>query len=195
MMTERTNRQAARWIGVLGLSVLTAGCGAVGDFGGDAAKTIISGNAASQSAIDVDPQVFRQDVPCPSIEVEAGRYIVMSYARGREDDPRGLRYQASLEEWANQCVRTATGVGMTLGVSGRVTPGPEWTGGEIFLPLTLIFEPVGDETRKAESISFTVPVTLGQGAPAEQWALVEQGITLPQGGAVKAVIALGEAPR
>lgn len=176
-----------------------AGCGSDGGGsvfgGGDVGKTIVSGNAASRSAVDVNPDVFRQDVPCPAIEVEDGGYIVMKSQRGKDDDPRALQYQANLEKWARKCRREGGEVKMTLGVSGRVTPGPAWEGGEIFLPIRATFvslEDDADTKRRPKPTVLTVPVTLGAGAPAEQWALVEQNLVVPQGGSVKLEIALDD---
>lgn len=176
-----------------------AGCGSDGGGsvfgGGDVGKTIVSGNAASQSAVDVDPDIFRQDVPCPAVEVEDGGYIVMKSQRGKDDDPRALQYQANLEKWARKCRREGGEIKMTLGVSGRVTPGPAWEGGEIFLPIRATFvslEDDADTRRGPKPTVLTVPVTLGAGAPAEQWALVEQNLVVPQGGSVKLEIALDD---
>ncbi|WP_349359663.1 hypothetical protein [Stappia sp.] len=193
MMDHPLSLPPARAVLAVTLALAVAGCGAVGGIGDETAKTVISGNAATRSAVDVDPEVFRQDVPCPALEVEDGRYIVMVYERGREDDPRALRYQATVEKWANRCSRTASGVAMTLGVSGRATPGPAWGGGELVLPLRLTLEPTGDG--KPQTINLPVPVTLGEGAPAEQWAVVEEGIAVSDSGSVRAVIALDESRR
>lgn len=182
----------------LSLSLALAGCGGgIGDFGDDVAKTVISGNAADKSVVDtVDIRAFEREVPCPPISVEDGRYIVMRYKARNDNNPEALLYQANLEKWARRCTRTAEGVKMSLGVSGRVTPGPAWEGGELFLPIRMAFVETGESDskrgRKPKGQVFNVPVTLGAGAPAEQWALVEEGIAVPQNGSVKVQIALDE---
>ena len=182
----------------LSLTLALAGCGSgIGDYGNDIAKTVISGNAADQSVIDtVDPRTFEREVACPPIAVEDGRYIVMRYKARNENNPEALLYQANLEKWARRCTRTADGVKMTLGVSGRVTPGPAWEGGELFLPIRMAFVGADEDDskrgRKPRGQVYNVPVTLGAGAPAEQWALVEEGIAVPQNASVKAQIALDE---
>jgi hypothetical protein len=72
-----------------------------------------------------------------------------------------------------------------------VTPGPAWPGGEILLPLRVSVTDTDAEKAKPQVRQLSVPVTLGAGAPAEQWALVED-VALPQGGSSKVQIALDE---
>lgn len=184
-------------VAALTVSLALAGCGSgIGDMGNDVAKTVISGNAADKSAVDsIDPSIFERDVPCPPVSVEDGRYIVMRYKRGSDNDPRALIYQANLEKWARKCRREADGVKMTLGVSGRITPGPAWEGGEILLPLRVTLIDTQDDSktgRKPKPQVYSVPVTLGAGAPAEQWALVEENFVVPQDRSIKVEIALDE---
>lgn len=193
--------QQAEWIrlsgkvATLALGLVVAGCGGgeVSDVGNGIAKTVISGNMADKSVVDdIDPSIFVKDVPCPPLQVEAGRYFVMHYQRGKDDDPRALLYQASLEKWARRCRREGGEVKMTLGVSGRVTPGPAFQGGEIFLPIRVTYQNLDEDNARAkpETRVLTVPVTLGAGAPAEQWALVEENFVVPQGRSIKVQIAL-----
>lgn len=195
--------QQAEWIRLSGkvaaltFGLVVAGCGGgeVASVGNDIAKTVISGNASGKSVVDdVDPSIFVKDIPCPPLEVEAGRYFVTHHQRGKDDDPRALIYQASLEKWARSCRREGGEVKMTLGVSGRVTPGPAFQGGEIFLPIRVTYQSLDDGNSKAkpETRVLTVPVTLGAGAPAEQWALVEENFVVPQGPSIKVQIALDE---
>ncbi|WP_051242893.1 hypothetical protein [Stappia stellulata] len=199
-MDKTVGMRGAGSVAAVFMALVLAGCGSDGGGsvfgGGDVGKTIVSGNAASRSAVDVNPDVFRQDVPCPAIEVEDNGYIVTKSLRGKDDDPRALEYQASLEKWARKCRREGGEVKMTLGVSGRVTPGPAWKGGEIFLPIRATFVSLDDagdgKRRKPAATTLTVPVTLGAGAPAEQWALVEQNLVVPQSGSVKLEIALDD---
>ncbi|SDT92092.1 hypothetical protein [Stappia sp. ES.058] len=199
-MDKTVGMRRAGSVAAVVMALALAGCGSDGGGsvfgGGDVGKTIISGNASGKSAVDVDPDVFRKDVPCPSLEVEDNGYIIMKSLRGKDDDPRALQYQANLEKWARTCRREGGEVKMTLGVSGRVTPGPAWEGGEIFLPVrvTFVSNEAGDDTgrKRAKPTMLTVPVTLGAGAPAEQWALVEQNLVVPQTGSVKLEIALDD---
>ncbi len=178
----------------LALGLAVAACGTdIGGVSNDVAKTVISGNAAGKSVVeDINPETFRQEVPCPPLGVEPDRYLLMTYDRGKQDDPQGLRYQANIEKWARKCKRGADGgVVMTVGVSGRVTPGPAWPGGEIMLPLRVSVTDTTNDKAKPQVRQLAVPVTLGAGAPAEQWALVED-VALPQGGSSKVQIALDE---
>ena len=143
----------------LALGLAVAACGTdIAGVSNDVAKTVISGNAAGKSVVeDINPETFRQEVPCPPLGVEPDRYLLM-----------------------------------TVGVSGRVTPGPAWPGGEILLPLRISVSDTDAAKAKPQVRQLSIPVTLGAGAPAEQWALVEENVSIPQGGSAKVQIALDE---
>lgn len=179
----------------LALGLAVAGCGGdISGVGDDVAKTVISGNASDKSVVEgINPDTFRREVPCPPLEVEPGHYLLMIHDRGKDDDPKALRYQANIENWARRCVRDGgDGVLMTVGVSGRVTPGPAWQGGEVMLPIRLSIVNTAPDGPKPVVRQLSVPVTLGAGSPAEQWALVEENVAIPQTASTKVQIALDE---
>ncbi|MBA5778401.1 hypothetical protein H2509_14825 [Stappia sp. F7233] len=158
-------------------------------------KQIVTGGGAGKSVADVSPDAFVAPPWCPPISVERNKFLVMNYERGKDGDASALIYQASIEKWAVGCKRVNGQTQVTVGVSGRITPGPVWKGGEVLLPVHVNLIESGEaeaEDKKTENV-FTVPVTLGEGAPAELWNLVESSITIPPDARPKITIALDEA--
>mgnify|MGYP000451124697 CR=1 FL=1 len=152
-----------------------AACESVGNIG----STIVSGGGSGGSVVDVDRSAFVAPPWCPPISVERNKYLLMKFQRGKEDDARALEYQATIEKWATGCKKVDGQTQVKIGVSGRVTPGPAWEGGEILLPLKVTLRESGSEDGKDQSDVMMVPVTLGAGSPSEMWSLVETSITLP----------------
>lgn len=167
-----------------------AGCGGGSD---SIASKIITGG---QEPIEVSPATFAPPVPCPSMELKSNAYLIRNYVRGKEDESEGLLYQATVEDWANSCTQQADGQRlMKVGLSGDVTPGPAWKGGEIVLPLRVAIVPGGTGAKPLSSEVLTIPVTLGESAPAEKWTLIEEKFTIPQGQSVKVVFGFDEGRR
>lgn len=147
-----------------------ASSGSSSGSGGIVGSILTSG----QGPIEVNPDAFAAEVYCPPIKPRPNTYLIMKYERGHEDEPKHLLYQATLEEWARECSREgATQTRIKLGLSGNVTPGPAWKGGEILLPVRVAILPAGESDKPLQSDLISVPVTVGQGAPAEGWTLLE----------------------
>ena len=171
-------------------AAVLAGCGSGA---GNVAGNIISGG---QEPIEVSPETFAPPVPCPPMQLQSNTFLIMKYARGKDNDPEGLLYQATVEDWANTCTQEAGGGRrMKLGFSGDVTPGPAWKGGEVVLPLRVAIVPGGSEAKPLSSEVLQIPVTLGAGAPSEQWTLVENKFTIPASESVKVVFGFDEGRR
>jgi len=172
------------------LAVSVGGCGGVAD--GVAGKVIAGG----QEPIEISPETFAPPVPCPPLQLQSNTFLIRNYARGKENESSGLRYQATIEDWANTCTQEPDGSRrMKLGFSGNVTSGPAWQGGEVVLPLRVAIVPAGDDPKPLTSEVLRVPVTLGAGAPAEDWTLIENKFTVPAGQSVKVVFGFDEGRR
>jgi len=171
------------------LSAAVAGCGGADGVAGK----IISGG---QEPIEISPETFAPPVPCPALQLKSNTFLIKKYARGKDNDPQGLLYQATLKDWANTCTREADGSRrVKLGLSGDVTTGPAWKGGEVVLPIRVAIVPGGSDAKPLSSELLTVPVTLGAGAPSETWTVIENKFTVPQGQSVKIVFGFDEGRR
>ncbi|SHL46638.1 hypothetical protein SAMN05444272_0651 [Roseibium suaedae] len=145
---------------------------------------------------EVNPDAFASEIYCPPIKPRLNTYLIMKYERGHEDEPKHLLYQATLQEWARECSREGTDqTRIKLGLSGNVTPGPAWKGGEIVLPIRVAVMPSGDSEKPLMSDLVSVPVTVGQGAPAEGWTMVENKYVVQRNTEVMVVFGFDEGPQ
>ncbi|MBD1546056.1 hypothetical protein [Roseibium aggregatum] len=152
--------------------------------------TIVAGG---QQPIQVDPNAFAAKIYCPPIQLKPDTYLIMKYARGKEDQPEGLLYQAAIEEWARSCTREGTDQArIKVGFSGHVTPGPAWKGGEVALPIRVAILPPAEGEAPIVSELLAVPVTVGEGAPSEAWTLVEDKFVVPQNKEMRIVFGFDE---
>lgn len=167
-----------------------AGCGAVNDVAG----TFISAGA---KPLEVSADVFAAPVACPPMELRSNTFLIRRFERGREDQSDGLLYQATIEDWANSCTREDDGQRrIKLGLSGSLTPGPAWKGGQVLLPLRVAIVTSSDpDSRPIASEVLTVPVTLASGGPAEKWTLIEEKFVIGQDRSSKIVFGFDEGGR
>lgn len=178
--------------GCLSDSNETAGGGnGTSNDGGFIAKVTTSG----KGPIEVKPDTFAAPIYCPPIQLQSNTYLIMKFERGREDDPAGLLYQATIEEWARSCATDGNAqTRIKLGLSGNVTPGPAWKGGEVVLPLRVAIIPSGGEETISSEI-LNVPVTVGEGAPSEAWTLIEDKFVVTRNQEMKVVFGFDEGKR
>ncbi|KZM51559.1 hypothetical protein [Labrenzia sp. OB1] len=170
-------------------AVALGGCGGAESVAGK----IITGG---QEPIEISPESFAPPVPCPPMQLKLNTYLIMKYVRGKENDPEGLLYQATVEDWANTCTQGADGRRqMKLGFSGDVTSGPAWKGGEVILPLRVAIVPGGTDAKPLASEILKIPVTVGAGSPSETWTLIEDKFTVDPDQSVKVVFGFDDGRR
>ncbi|WP_299811113.1 hypothetical protein [uncultured Roseibium sp.] len=171
------------------------GAAALGGCGGaeSVAGKIITGG---QEPIEISPETFAPPVPCPPMQLKLNTYLIMKYVRGKENEPDGLLYQATVEDWANTCTQGPDGRRqMKLGFSGDVTSGPAWKGGEVILPLRVAIVPGGTDAKPLVSEVLKIPVTVGAGSPSETWTLIEDKFTVAPDQSVKVVFGFDDGGR
>lgn len=148
---------------------------------------------SGQGPIKVDPSSFAKDVYCPPIQLQSDTYLIMKFARGKENDPSGLLYQATVEEWARSCKPEGSDqTRIKVGLSGHVTPGPAWEGGEVILPVRVAVLSPEEGAAPLQSELITIPVTLGTGVPSEAWTMIEDNFVVPRNEAMKVVFGFDE---
>ncbi|MTI18664.1 hypothetical protein E1162_15575 [Rhodobacteraceae bacterium RKSG542] len=178
---------------ILAVTLPIAACGSVSSLmGSDDAE--LETTAQPQQATPELAAVAKQatsgpagvPISCPAVEQLPDTNLVTKYTRRGQDDPAELLYQANTTNSSASCVTAANGISMNIGVAGRITPGPKWNGGEAFLPIRIAVVPRdGDNPKPISSKLVTVPVTLGEGSPSAAWAVVEEGIVIPNDRRVK----------
>lgn len=183
------------------LAGVVAGCGLTGDETSSSTPSTGTGSVVTsivttgQGPIQVDPRTFEQQPNCPRLELRSETFLIMKYEKGKQDDPRHLLYQASVENWARECSRVGDQVQVKIGLSGRVTPGPVWPGGEVVLPLRVSLITGSAEEAPLQSQVFSIPVTVGSGAPAEIWTLVDESFTVGSQAGQRLVFGFDEGPQ
>lgn len=115
---------------------------------------------------------------CPSVTVRDGTEAMRVYERGREGDPRHLRFQGTLGELARECIFREDGQGVTIryGIAGRLITGPAGGPGNYELPLRVAVMRVGGEA--VWSRLYRVPVTVQQGEGNVRFQHVAEDIQL-----------------
>jgi len=175
------------------LAGLLSGCGSVGESSSEFAKDVIGGGQAPR---EVSTEAFAGPVYCPPIQLQRNSFLIMKYARGQQDDPAGLLYQATIDDWARSCKADANGqTRIKIGLKGDVTPGPAWKGGEVVLPVRVAILPSKEGAKPRLSELTNVPVTIGEGAPSEVWAIVDDKFLVPSNTEMKIVFGFDEGRR
>ncbi|GAA0778650.1 hypothetical protein E1180_19725 [Roseibium denhamense] len=184
---SKPDMKVAVTVGLLAAGL--AGCGSAESVAGK----VISGG---REPIEVSPETFAPPVPCPPMELKTNTYLIRKFERGKEDQQDGLLYQATIEDWANTCSREGVSDRrIKLGLSGDVTPGPAWKGGEVVLPIRVAIMEGGRDGTPSVTELLQVPVTIGAGSPSETWTLVENKFVIPQAQSSKIIFGFDEGRR
>ncbi|MEJ8473503.1 hypothetical protein [Roseibium algae] len=180
---------------------LLAGCmsssNELSSSGGSTSKSWINQITTSgKGPIQVNPDAFAADVYCPPIRMQTDTYLIMKFANRKEETPENLLYQATVDEWARDCTREGSDqTRIKIGLSGDVTPGPAWRGGEVTLPLRVAIVPSGENAKPLYSEVLSVPVTIGENSPSEAWTLIEDKFVVPRNQEMKIIFGFDEGKR
>ncbi|WP_321499152.1 hypothetical protein [Breoghania sp.] len=181
-----SGRMVGALSGALCLGAL-AGCGSFGvsDKAESVGKTFVSGGGTTESPID--PSIFASQAYCPPIEVRADTYILKAYARGKQDDPDGLQYQATIRKYARECNRVGDNeMTIKVGVSGRVVAGPAPTRGPVVLPLRIAV--TSDDNKVLASQLVPVEIGLAEAGGSAAWTRVVEDVRVPIEGASRVYV-------
>ena len=75
---------------------------------------------------------------CPKVTLKEDTGYINKYAKGGEDDPAKLSYQASISQVTRSCTRAGGMLTMNVAVAGRVVPGPAGVSGAVTLPIRVV---------------------------------------------------------
>ncbi|MBS3648235.1 hypothetical protein KEU06_06300 [Pseudaminobacter sp. 19-2017] len=125
---------------------------------------------------------------CPRVSLREGTNYVNSYAKGGQDDPSKLQYQASISDVTRSCSRSNGMLNITVAVAGRVVPGPAGAPANITLPIRVAVLEGGNvtysELKKHQ-------VQLAGGGAAGQFIVNEASISVPEPSAANVQIFAG----
>jgi hypothetical protein len=112
---------------------------------------------------------------CPKVTLKEDTGYFNRYAKGGEDDPAKLSYQASISEVTRSCSRATGMLTMDVAVAGRVVPGPAGVSGIVALPVRVVVLQ-GGEVLYSQLLNHQV--TVG-GNQAQQFIVSDPSVTVP----------------
>ncbi len=74
---------------------------------------------------------------CPPVSLREGTAYFTTYAKGGQDQPESVIYQASISDVTRKCTYGTGSFTMTVAVAGRVVPGPKGSTGTITMPIRI----------------------------------------------------------
>ncbi|WP_105373225.1 PilZ domain-containing protein [Neorhizobium huautlense] len=117
---------------------------------------------------------------CPQVVMLEQTAVHRVYARGGQDNPEKLLYQASLADATRQCTANETTLTINVVAQGRVVQGPAGQPGQVTLPI-LVEVVDGDNVIYSQKVAFPVEMPAG----GTQFIFNKPDVQIPnaQGGA------------
>ncbi|WP_245480313.1 PilZ domain-containing protein [Neorhizobium sp. NCHU2750] len=137
----------------------------------------MSANASSAGAQPVTPVV---QAYCPQVVMLEQDAVYRVYAKGGQDDPTKLLYQASFGDMTRQCTANETTMTINVVAQGRIVQGPAGTPGPVTLPVTVDVVD-GDNVITSRKVAF--PVTMEAGGSQFMFSNADVQIPNAAGGA------------
>lgn len=160
----------------LGIAAVVAATLALGGCQGGAGGVLGLGGQRSPTE---DRAAITQDelrAFCPGVELRSDQAFFNTYERNGDGDPARIVHQAAITDVTRACEFGPGTVSITVGVAGRVVPGPKAVGGTVDLPVRVVVVQ-GSEQLLSELV--TERVTIAPGAPATQFVFSRAGLTIP----------------
>lgn len=117
---------------------------------------------------------------CPPVVMREETAVHQVYARGGQDNPEKLVYQASLADATRQCTANETTITINVVAQGRIVAGPAVTAGQVNLPV-LVEVIDGDDVIYSQKVGFPVELP----ATGTQFIFSKADVQIPnaEGGA------------
>ena len=113
---------------------------------------------------------------CPKVTLKEDTGYFNRYAKGGEDDPAKLIYQASISDVTRSCSRANGVLTMNVAVAGRIVPGPAGSPGTVTVPIRIAAtRGEGEEVLYSQLIDHQIQV----GSAATQFVVGDPNVTMP----------------
>jgi hypothetical protein len=112
---------------------------------------------------------------CPKVTLREGTAYINRYAKGGEEDPTKLIYQASLADVTRSCSRVDGMMTINVAAAGRVVPGPAGAPGAVKLPIRVAVVR-GEEVLYSQLHDYQVAV---DSSGAAQFVFNDPNVTIP----------------
>jgi hypothetical protein len=181
------NSRFIKGFAVFGFILAAAGCQS-----GDSGNVL---NAGGDNAAAAEPKVLESELRayCPPVKLREGTAYFNTYAKGGQDDPTKVLYQASLTDVTRTCSSSGGTMTMNVAVAGKVVPGPAGAPGNVTMPIRVAVVR-GDEVLYSQLHKHQVAV--GDASAATQFVFNDQSVSFPapQGTDVQVFAGYDEGP-
>ena len=130
---------------------------------------------------------------CPRVTLRDGTSFFNTYAKGAQDDPTKVVYQASLSDVSRSCLTTDGTLTMKVAVAGRVVPGPAFATGTITMPIRVVAMR-GDEVLYSQLHKYQVSISDPSAATQFVFSDPNVSFVLPPDRAVQVYAGFDEGP-
>jgi hypothetical protein len=153
-----------------GFILAVAGCQS-----GDSGNVL---NVGGDDKAAEEPKVRESELRayCPPVTLREGTAYFNSYAKGGQDDPAKLHYQASIMDVTRTCSSAGGTMTMNVAVAGKVVPGPAGAPGSVTMPIRVVVVR-GDEVLYSQLHKYQVAV--GNTSSATQFVFNDQNVNFP----------------
>lgn len=131
----------------------------------------------SQSAATGAQPSDVSDFACPPIQVRGGAGSWQVTEGGAEG---GIRYQATLGQFARECRYTSPEMNMRVGIQGRVLLGAKGGPGKVNVPIRLAVVKEGPVPESVWTKFYSVPVEIGPNVLQVDFGLVADDVNFPR---------------
>lgn len=137
------NNRFLTGLAVSGLMIAVAGC-----------------QSSDTAGKEAQPKVAASELTayCPRVTLREGTAYFNTYAKGGQDDPAKLAYQASISDVTRSCSRADGMLTLNVAVAGRVVPGPMAKPGNVTMPIRVAVVR-GEEVLYSKLHNFQVAVS------------------------------------
>lgn len=185
--------KAVRIVAAISLAALIAGCNASGGLGG----LNLGGGSQANSQQGVDQKLGTKVVQgvCPQVQLREGTAYLRKYARGGQDDPEKITFQAAIADTTRQCSITGDQMTINVLVAGRAAAGPAGSSGSIKMPIRVAVVENGTN-RVVYSELTQYETTLPPGNPTTQFLFNKTDVNIPivDSRSVKVFVGFDEGP-
>lgn len=165
MVFRPISGRLAAGLAMSGFVFAIAGCQSAGT---------VMGSAAQEQTEKVKASDLR--AYCPKVTLREGTAYFNTYARGGQDDPAKLVYQAAITDVTRDCSRTDGILNMNVAVAGKVVPGPLGAAGSITMPIRVAVVQ-GDKVLYSQLHQYKLQIA--DTSAATQFVFKDSNVSLP----------------
>ncbi len=128
---------------------------------------------------------------CPGVILRDGTAFYKSYAKGGQDDPTKLAYQAAIADVTRSCTRANGMMTINVAAAGKIVTGPAGAPGSVTMPIRIVVVR-GDEVLYSKLHQHKVDV----GPSATQFVFNDPNVVIPEPepGSVRVFAGFDEGP-